>query len=208
MLLEHPRARELFPRYLGVTAYVTMEMVPLMEAALHRSRVLEPIDPVAGGLADYLERHIPEEMHGDEPGDGILDDLAALDVDGDALRVGPLPEMLAALFGTLHFRIRHAHPVAILGFLAFEGYPPSPLFVEQLMDKTGLPRDAFRQLVLHAELDPGHGKELDDVIDSLPLESRHEELIGLSALETLAFLVSAWRSVLDDGDLVAATPGP
>jgi len=198
MLLGHPRSRAVFPTYLGVTAYVTMEMVPLMEAALHRSRVLEPNDAVAAGLASYLERHIPEEMHGDEPGDGILDDLAALGVDGEAIRIGPIPETLAALFGTLHFRMRHAHPVAILGFLSLEAYPPSAQFVEQLMVTTGLPPNGFRQLVLHAELDPGHGKELHDVIDSLPLEPRHEHLIGLSALETIAFLTDAWRRVLTD----------
>ena len=196
MLLEHPRARELYPAYLGVTSYVSMEMVPLMEAALHRSHVLGPKDPVAAGLVDYLERHIPEEMHGDEPGDGLLDDLAALGVDGEALRVRPVPEKLAALIGTMHFRIRHAHPVAILGFLSLEAFPPSAWFIEHLINRTQLPRDGFRQLLLHSEVDVRHGKELHDVIDSLPLEPRHEQLIGLSALETMAFLISAWLDVL------------
>ena len=56
-------------------------MVPLMEAALERAHELAPGDPVAAGLASYLERHIPEEMHSDEPGGAVVDDLAALDLD-------------------------------------------------------------------------------------------------------------------------------
>ena len=43
-----------------------------MEAALARARSLGPDDAVAAGLAGYLERHIPEEMHGDEPGGATL----------------------------------------------------------------------------------------------------------------------------------------
>ena len=36
---------------------------------------------VAAGLIHYLEHHIPEEMHGDEPGGELLEDLAAVGVD-------------------------------------------------------------------------------------------------------------------------------
>ena len=45
------------------------------------ARVLAPADPVAARLVGHLERHIPEEMHGDEPGGELLDDLAALGYD-------------------------------------------------------------------------------------------------------------------------------
>jgi hypothetical protein len=196
LLVEHPRARELYPAYLLVDSYVARVMVPLMEAALDRSRALEPTDPVAAGLTDYLERHILEEMHGDEPGGDLLEDLAAVGVDTQALRVRPLPEKIAALIGTQFFRIRHAHPVTILGFLWIELYPPSAPTVERLIEETGLPHDGFRQLLLHSELDVGHGDELQEVVDSLPLEPWHEQLIGLSALETMSFLIDAWLDVV------------
>jgi hypothetical protein len=196
LLLEHPRARDLYPTYLASCAYVALVMVPLMEAALERSRVLAPADPVAAGLAEYLERHIPEEMHGDEPGDDLLDDLAALGVDTGALRAGPLPEQIAALIGTQFFRIHHAHPVAVLGFLWLEVYPPHAPTVERLIERTGLPRDGFRQLVLHSEVDLRHGQELQDVLDALPLEPWHEQLIGLSALQTMSFLIDAWLDIV------------
>jgi heme oxygenase-like protein len=209
MLVEHPQARELYPAYLVVDSYVARVMVPLMEAALDRSRALEATDPVAAGLTDYLERHIPEEMHGDEPGRDLLDDLAAVGVDTDAVGMRPLPEKIAALIGTQFFRIRHSHPVTILGFLWIELYPPNAATVERLIEKTGLPRDGFRQLLLHSEVDVRHGDELREVVDSLPLEPWHEQLIGLSAIQTMSFLIDAWLDVLaaDAGSPTVAEPG-
>jgi Iron-containing redox enzyme len=203
LLLEHPQARELCPPYLAVGAYVALVMVPLMEAALDQARVLAPTDRVAAGLVDYLERHIPEEMHGDEPGADLLDDLASVGVDTDALRTRSLPEGIAALIGSQFFRIRHAHPVAVLGFLWLEMFPPHAPAVEELIETTGLPRDGFRQLLLHSEVDLRHGKELQDVLDSLPLEVWHEQLIGLSAIETMSFLINVWMDLVATDLLVS-----
>jgi Iron-containing redox enzyme len=204
LLLEHPRAHDLYPRYLTVSSYASLAMVPLMEAALERARLLVPSDPVAAGLAVYLERHIPEEMHGEEPGRAALDDLEAVGVDTAAFRARPLPEKLAALIGSQYFWILYGHPVAILGFLELEAYHPDVPFVEGLIEKTGLPRDGFRYLLLHAEVDVEHAEELHGVLDSLPLEPRHEELIALSALQTMAFLINAWLDVVANGTPAAA----
>ena len=197
LLLEHPRARELCPRYLAIGGYVALVMVPLMEAALERARELAPDDPVAEGLIGYLEHHIPEEMHGDEPGGELLEDLAVLGVDTVALRSRRLPPQVAALIGSLFFRIRHAHPVSVLGFLWLEEHPPHRESVERLIEVTGLPRAGFRQLLLHSEVDVRHAAELRALMDLLPLEPRHEELIGLSAIETMACLVDAWLELVD-----------
>jgi hypothetical protein len=82
-------------------------MVPLMEAALERARELAPNDPVAEGLAVYLERHIPEEMYGDEPGGAALDDLEALGIDRVALQAQLPPSKMAALLGAQYFWIFH-----------------------------------------------------------------------------------------------------
>jgi hypothetical protein len=203
LLLDHARARELYPRYLAAGAYVALAMVPLMEVALERARALRPRDPVASGLAEYLERHIPEEMHGEEPGRATLDDLEAVGVDTVALRARPLPQKIAALIGTQYFWVVQCHPVAILGLLELEAYHPYAPSVERLIEKTGLPRDGFRQLLLHAELDVEHADELHRVMDSLPLEPYHEQLIGLSALQTMAFLIDAWLEIVADQEPVA-----
>jgi Iron-containing redox enzyme len=196
LLLEHPRARELYPQYLMISSHLALVTVPLMEAALQRARALAPEDPVAAGLADYLKRHIPEEMHGHEPGHDAFADLEALGVETVGLLSRPPPENVAAVTGTQFFWISQCHPVAILGFLEIEAYHPSPAAVERLIERTGLPRAGFRHLLLHAELDVAHAEELHRLLDSLPLEPYHEELIGVSALQTMALLTDAGMEVV------------
>jgi hypothetical protein len=197
LLLEHPRARELFPQGMAAGYQLVRAMVPLMETALGRARELAPDDQVAEGLAAYLEKHIPEEMHGDEPGGAALDDLEALGIDPVDLQAQLPPPKMAALLGAQYFWIFHYHPVAILGFLYLEAYHPHRPTLELLIERTGLPRDGFRQLLLHAKLDAVHARELDRVLDSLPLEPRHEQLIALSALQSIALLTEVWFDVVD-----------
>jgi hypothetical protein len=206
LLVDHPRAGELVGPYLAAGSYVTIVMVSLMEAALERARAIASADRVAARLVGYLERHIPEEMHGDVPGGAALADMAALGVDTEALRLQPLPEKIAALIGTLYFRIVHVHPVAILGLLWLESYPPDRPSVERLMERTGLPEDGFRQLLLHAEVDLLHGEELRELVDALPLEPWHEQLITLTAFQTMSFFVDAWLDVLESVDQPGGAP--
>jgi Iron-containing redox enzyme len=204
LLLEDPRARELAPRFFAAGSYITLTMVPLMEAALHRCRELAADDAVAAGLADYLERHIPEEMHGGSPGRAALDDLEALGIDTIALRCEPPPPRMAELIGTLAFWIWHRHPVTILGLLALEAFHPHGPAVEQLVQATGLPRDGFRQLFLHAKLDEHHAKELHRVVDTLPLDREQEELVSVAALQTMSTLIDAWLDVVAEGASIGA----
>lgn len=199
LLLEHPRTRELLPRYLAAGFPLARTLVPLMEAALERARVLARDDPVAAGLAGYLERHIPEEMHSEEPGRAALDDLEALGVDGDALLARLPSPKIAALIGAQYFWIFHHHPVAILGFLELEAYHPKPATIERLIEKTGLPPDGFRQLRLHAKLDAVHARDLHRALDTLPLEPWQEQLIGLSALHSMSLLIDAMLDVVQNG---------
>ena len=198
LLNEHPRARELYPPYLTVGYHITVGLIGLMEAALDRARTLAPGDRVAAGLVEYLERHIPEEMHSDEPGGATLDDLAALGVDTAAVRTQLPSTKVAALIGAVYYWIFHFHPVAVLGYLELEAFHPSVSGVEELIQRTGLPREGFRQLLLHAKLDVAHARDLHRVLDSLPLEPHHEELIGLSALHTMALVTEAFLDVVEE----------
>ena len=171
-------------------------MVPLMDAALERARAAAAEDPVAKGLVPYLERHIPEEMHGDEPGGATLDDLGALGVDAARLRREPPAPQVAALIGAQYYWIFHRHPVALLGFLELEAFHPDGPTVERMMERTGLPREGFHQLIIHSRLDVVHARDLHRLLDTLPLEPWHEELIGLSALQTMALLAEALLEVV------------
>jgi hypothetical protein len=167
-----------------------------MELAIGRAQAMGPADPVADGVARYLERHVEEERHHD---DWLLDDLQLMGLDREAV-LGEVPSStVACLAGAQHYWVLHVHPVAFLGYLAFmEGFPPQPALVERLVRSTGFPRAAFRTMVLHGELDPGHGAELDQTLDALPLSRDHEVLLGLSAISTGDLLTHSLHDVLEE----------
>ncbi len=180
--LHHPRVRELYPEFLFVSHCIIRASVPLMEAARDQARIRAKDDPVAAALAPYFESHAPEELHHDE---WLLDDLEVIGRDRAAFLARQPPPTLAALVGSQYYWIFHYHPVALLGYIAaFEGYPPSVELIEELMGLTGFERDAFRTLLKHAELDPGHAAELDELVDRLPLTDEHRAVMGLSAMHS------------------------
>ena len=175
-------------------------MLELMETALERAQVLAPNDPVAAPLADYLERHLIEEAHHEEPGGAILDDLSATGVDVVGAQSDKLTELLALQRGW----IRDEHPVAVLGFLVLELYYAERSVVEQLIARSGFPRAAFGQLLEHATLDAMHAAQLEQLLDSLPLTPAQEQLVGLSALTTLRLVAEALVETLDRTAVTAA----
>src|SRR5262249_16460896 len=116
----------------------------------------------------------------------------------DILARPPVPTV-AALVGAQYYWIFHYHPVALLGYIAvLEGYPPSMAMIDQLEARTGYPRDAFRTMIAHAEPDPGHSAELDEVLNELPLKPEQSAAIGLSAMSTVRLLTKAFREVVDE----------
>jgi hypothetical protein len=194
-LLDDPFVRELYPPYLATGYHVTCAMLELMEAALEQARVLD--DEVAAPLADYLERHLIEETHHEEPGGAVLDDLAAAGVDAAALVEAAASDKIATLLALQHGWIRDDHPVAVVGFLELEAHYTALPVVEQLIARSGLPRAAFGQLLEHATLDAMHGVHLHQLLDSLPLTPAHEQLVGLSALTTFRLVAEALLETLD-----------
>jgi len=197
----------LYPPFLTVAYHISRSMVPLMQAALKRALEIAPGDPVAAELASYLERHIPEEMHSDEPGDAVVDDLAALGLDRAEIRARPVTPQIAELVAWQQMWITEDHPVALVGFLELEAHQADRATIEQLIKKTGLPRKAFGQLLLHARLDVVHAKDLHRALDALPLEPHHEQLIGLSALQTMFLVTDAFLDVIKDAPTSERTAG-
>jgi hypothetical protein len=190
-LIDHPAVRELYPEYLFTSHCVIRASVPLMETALARSRATAD-DPVAAALAPYLEEHIDEERDHDE---WLLDDLEVLGVEREAVVARPPSPLVAALVGAQYYWIFHYHPVVLLGYVSLlEGYPPSTELIDRLIDATGYPRDAFRTMIGHAELDPHHRDELNELLDSLPLTDEQSIALGLNALYT----VDAFTRAVDE----------
>lgn len=181
-LWAHPDLRELYPRYLTVAHTITRASVPLMTAARGVAERLVDQDPVNGPLVEYLDHHIPEELHHD---DWMLDDLEVLGVDRrDVLRHMPSPTV-AAFVGSQYFYIHHQRPVAILGYLGMlEGYPPTDELCQSAIERTGYPAEAFQTLRKHAHLDPHHKRDLDRFIDRMPLSESDIRIITINAMVT------------------------
>lgn len=191
-LWEHPRIRDLYPEYLVATHGVIRASVPLMERALERARLAAPQDPAAAGLAAYLEHHVDEERGHD---DWLLEDLVVLGRSREDVLALPPSASIAALVGAQYYWIEHYHPVALLGYIGLlEGYPPTIADVDALMARTGYEREAFRTLIRHAELDPLHRDDFDEMLDHLPLSPEQSAVIGLSGL----YSINAFTRVVED----------
>ena len=191
---DSPDVASLYQEYLCTMHCIVRSSVPLMETAIARAHELEG-DPVAAGVAAYLESHVDEERGHDE---WVLQDLEATGFDRDEpLRRIP-PPAVAALVGSQYYWIRHHHPVALLGHIAVvEGYPPSVSLAQTLEQRTGFGPDAFRSLARHSMLDIHHRDEFLDALDALPLRREHEELVGVSALHTVRGLIEIFELIIE-----------
>jgi pyrroloquinoline quinone (PQQ) biosynthesis protein C len=199
----HPALREVFPEYL-IGVYHSMRTAgAVMEAARLRSIALAPECPVADRLVEYWTRHIEDEAGHDR---WLWEDLPAVGIDRERVLVDPpLPEV-AELLGTLHFWVLHTHPVAALTyFYIVERSPPTTQLLDWLVESAGIPRDALRTFYRHATIDIEHGRELEDLLDSLPLTDAHQQLLAVSATTVLRHLARIMeRHVRREDELVPA----
>jgi hypothetical protein len=185
-LWNHPDLKTIYPEFLFQNHAVVRASVPLMRAALLACRSQFPSDPLTPGLASYLERHIPEEMHHDE---WILDDLEALGFAREEILARIPPVSASLLVGAQYYWIQHVHPVALLGYIAvLEGTPPDADYFARVLRLAGIPEAAASNIFRHAKLDPRHRDDLDAALDSLPLTDYHHSLLGISAFQTIEAL--------------------
>ena len=194
----HPRVAEIFPEFLFTTYCVGRSTVPLLESALAGANARRAVDPVSARVADYCARHIPEERHHDE---SVLDDLAVLGVSRETVARRIPSATMAAMIGAQYYWILNVHPIALLGYLeVLEGEPPVAEFLEEVIQRTGLPRKAFRTYFQHADVDRKHRDDLRAALDRMPLSREHESILAISAFQTVELV----RRIF--GELVEAYP--
>ena len=169
--------------YLVAMEAVVRASVPLLEAALAQCARFAPDDPVAAHLGAYLRRHRDEERGHDA---WLRADLAAIDDDAPTSTAAVPGPTVARLVGAQYYWLLHHHPACLLGYVAaLEWHAPPPRTATRLAARTGLPEQAFRTLSHHSDVDPGHGAELQTLLDALPLTPMLEAAIGVSALHTV-----------------------
>jgi pyrroloquinoline quinone (PQQ) biosynthesis protein C len=194
-----PDFPRLYREYIFQSYSIIRASVPLMEAAeraCHRSEHAE--DPVLQGFARYLRRHIPEETGHHE---WILDDGEAIGLKrADILSRLPL-ESACHLVGAQYYWTHHYNPIALCGYIAtMEGDPPTTEFIDDVARRNNLPHSCFSSFLYHAKIDPQHRRDLNDVLDSLPLTPDHLALIGLSSLRTIGTMTRIMDGIFRTGD--------
>ncbi len=201
----HPKLSEIFPEYLCTLHAAMRTTVPMLDMAADRARALADDDPVAAQLVPYFVQHAKEELHHD---DWLLEDMELLGIHRDEVLGRVPPPEVAALIGAQYYYLYHAHPVAVLGcFAVLEGKPPEVEVLDTIAANSGIPKEALRTLYKHAQLDPHHRDDLDEALDALPLEPKHQTLLGVSALTTVDLLYRTLEKILEGGAKAGVGPG-
>lgn len=135
-----------------------------------------------GALHDYFCEHLNEET-------GHAQMLAA-----DLARLGmvqiPAFHLAELMAGSQYYLIEHAHPAALLGYMAaLESNPLTLATVDSLEAKYGR-LDCLR---LHATRDPIHAPEVRKQIDALPADV--QPIAHINFLRTVQQLQAAPRTI-------------
>jgi hypothetical protein len=192
-LWEHPDFPRLYPDLMLALHTTIRASVPLMESAIAACEAL-PGDKVAEGFADYLREHVEEEKDHEW---WVVEDLEKVGVPRERT-LGQIPgPHAAAVVGAQYYWVRHAHPIALLGYLAvLEWEYPDPASFGPIADRSGLPAAAFRTFRSHAQLDQKHRADMEAVVDALPLTEEHHGLVGLSVLATSQNIAALYRGLV------------
>ncbi|MBL4747518.1 MAG: iron-containing redox enzyme family protein [Magnetovibrio sp.] len=161
--VQHGVTRTLYAAYLEQAYHHVRFTVPLL--ALARDTCLTAGDPsYIGALNEYIE----EETGHDE---WILEDLAALGTDSEAIRNGQGGFACRVMIGYAHYVVEHISPYALLGMIhVLEG-----MSVE-LADKAAgsisrsfgdAPPNAFSYLTSHGALDAEHVQFFQDLVNGI-----------------------------------------
>lgn len=133
-------------------------------------------------IQEYYKKHIQEEVHHDEL---LLEDLESIGYRRKELLIQKPLQEVAALVGSQFYWINYLHWICLLGYISvLEGNPPNPESISKLQKSTGYPNAAFRTIVKHSTLDPYHRDDLNNLLDSLPLNQSQEKWITSNSLYT------------------------
>ncbi|MFI6349184.1 iron-containing redox enzyme family protein [Streptomyces sp. NPDC050560] len=206
--------RERYGRYLVTMHTVIRASVPLMELALARSRTALAADGGGGGearvlraLVRHLPRHIAEETGHDA---WLLRDMRRAGLDPARELAAPPAASVAGLVGAQYYWVAHFHPVCLLGYVAaLELHAPSPRLAGLLAARTGLPREAFETVRVHAEVDGGHSDAVLAVLDEADPGPELRRGVRMSALHTLRGLTDVLGELAGrPGTEATGTAGP
>ena len=188
-----PKSQTHYIRYLLLMHDVIRASIPLMELALTKC---EGQTDQGLMLDDYYRHHIVEESGHVEL---VLEDLKDLGISNQEA-MARIPNLtVVAMTGSQYYWLEHVSPLPLLGYIAFlEGAPPTSVTLDAV--KALLPKGskAYRALAIHAEADPHHSREMDQLLDRLALTPHQARLIGVSAMQTSKMFLEAAHSIIGE----------
>jgi hypothetical protein len=198
-LNRHPAFALNYTEYLFILHCMIRASVPLMSFASQLCSERHSDEAESAKLVEYFEKHCKEEAGHD---DWLLEDLESIGVSGSDVWARIPPKEVAEMVGAQYYWMLHHRPVALLGYIAvMEGNPPTPSAIDEIRQRTRIPKSAFRTMYKHADIDPGHKAELDILLDSLLLAPDELKLICVSAMTTVACAAKCFSSLLERCDV-------
>lgn len=168
----------LYPMILAHTHLYMSHSIPLLEDAL----AYLPPDVVAS----YYQAHIVEETG---HAGWLLEDLKVLGYGEEYIKQVEGRAPMLTVMVEAQYRSNQLDPTSLLGYMwVLEAYQPPPEAFDLLASHYSLPPEAFGTFRRHAEVDPFHAQDLEDLLGTLDLKAPAQ-----SALQTVqALLDYAW----------------
>lgn len=180
---------DLYGKYLEQAYHHVRFTVPLLELALDNCGVNDY------AYADALAEYIKEESGHDE---WILDDIAALGFDKEAVRNGQGGFACRVMVGYAHYAIEHISAYALLGMVhVLEG-----MSVELAHKAAGAiakgfgdnPPNAFSYLTSHGSLDTEHVRFFEELVNGID-DKQTEDIIVQAAKDFYKLFGNVFREL-------------
>ena len=188
---------EAFPRLLTDWFCLLYDVIRATTPVLdHIQRRLDalPADELTTRLRDFYLLKSTEEHGHDEM---LVADLERLGVSRQDLarRVPSAP--VAALVGSQYYYIDYVHPAAYLGYISLlEGYPAKTDHLENLIERSGAPPEAWSTYRMHAEVDVWHRQEIAEFLDQMPPDPVIRKVIITNGLRSAELYCQALEELV------------
>lgn len=168
--------RDLYLAFLAQAFYHVRHTVPLLMAT--GARLPQNYEWVRGAIAEYIE-----EEYGHQ--EWILNDIAALGGDAEAVRHGEPSVAIELMVAFLYDQIARCNPMGFFGMVhVLEGTSVAIALTvaDQIKKGLGLPANAMSYLTSHGTLDQEHLKFFESLMDKVESPADQAAIIHASKM--------------------------
>lgn len=116
----------------------------------------------------------------------LLKDLSAAGCQREHLLASQPDEELRELAQAQLTLIHDSHPTAVLGlYFATECHPPDAEALRRISRRFGIPMQAMRTLLHHSQVDPGHGRDIHELVATYGRDPAQLRAMAQGALQSL-----------------------